>query len=443
MSQIVLPKILDIPPKLLPIIFNLNNYHIFLIDGGRGGAKSQSIARILLWIAEQRKVRVCCGREIQNTISDSVKTLLDDRIDEFNLNFTSKKDCIIHNTTNSSFIFKGLREQGKINIKGIEGVDILWIDEAQAITKPTLDVIIPTIRKNNSILFFTMNRLFRNDPVYVQCIDDKDCMHITINYDENPFCPEVLINEAEKCKAKNISDYLHIWKGLPMDKSKNALFAISKLDEAKNLTPYSDSENNLFSVLSVDIAGSGADMNVAKFIKQVNRTTWQDVFTVDWSEPDTDVTIGKIINLSKTYNPFIISIDGDGVGYAVAVAVKNATDKVVVFRGAGKVKNPRCNAANQRAEGYLDLKDFIDNNFLKITHQKTLTQLEYLKAETKRDGKVYIQSKDEIREEQGESPDYADALMMGIYAINHYSYMFSSHKNEKDTFVNTDFDPFN
>ena len=68
-SRIIeLPEILNIPDKLIPVITNINKFNYFLIEGGRGGGKSQSIARKILWISEQRKVRVCCGRETQATI---------------------------------------------------------------------------------------------------------------------------------------------------------------------------------------------------------------------------------------------------------------------------------------------------------------------------------------------------------------------------------------
>ena len=233
--MIELPEILNIPEKLIPIITNINNYNYFLIEGGRGGGKSQSIARIILWLAEQRNVRVCCGRETQATISDSVYKIFNDLISDYNLNFTVKSNKIVHNKSSSSIIFKGFREQGRVNIKGLEGVDILWIDEAQAITKSTLDVIIPTIRKVNSIVIFTMNRLVRKDPVYSEFVSRDDCLHIKINYYDNKHCPKKLIDEAKRCKERNILDYEYIWEGNPLDTTNDFLFSAIKLDKAKNI----------------------------------------------------------------------------------------------------------------------------------------------------------------------------------------------------------------
>ena len=153
-----LPKLLDIPDKLLPIISEFNDFRYVLLDGGRGGGKSQAIARFLLYLAEQSTIRICCGRETQNSIDESVHTILKDIIVQYELNFEVFANKILHKKTKSTFIFKGFREQGAVNIKGLEGVDILWIDESQAVTKHTLDVIIPTIRKEKAKIFFSMNR---------------------------------------------------------------------------------------------------------------------------------------------------------------------------------------------------------------------------------------------------------------------------------------------
>ena len=86
--MIEIPEILDIPEKLIAVLTNINKYNYFLIEGGRGGGKSQSVARIILYLAEKRKVRVCCGRETQSTISDSVHKIFNDLVSEYNLNFT-------------------------------------------------------------------------------------------------------------------------------------------------------------------------------------------------------------------------------------------------------------------------------------------------------------------------------------------------------------------
>lgn len=441
--QIKLPEMLNIPPKMIPILLNFDKYNYHLSDGGRGGGKSHSVVRILCFIGDKRKVRICCGRETQNSIADSVKTLFDDVILKYGLNYEITKDKIVHRKTGTEIIFKGFREQGKISIKGLEGIDILWIDEAQAITKPTLDFIIPTIRKKNSKVIFTMNRHVRSDPVYKFCIGRDDTQHIKINYYDNPYLDEKQYKEAEICKERNYGEYQHIWLGEPLAQANDYLVPASKLDEAKTVE-FNNETYQSNSVMSVDLSASGGDLCVAKLIVQKSITGWEENQTVTWSEPDTDITKGKIINLYSKWQPDILIIDADGLGYPIYVSVKKAVDEAIGFRGAGKPKAK--GSGNQRADGYLALKEFIENGWLRLTCENSARQIEYLKRVHRPNGLTYIQDKKDIRKEQSESPDFADALMMGIYAITYHAHLFSK-KYVKNAYQATnkivaDFDPF-
>ena len=436
--MIELPEILDLPDKMLDVLRHINDYNYFLIEGGRGGGKSQSIARIILWLSEQKKVHVCCGRETQATISESVYKIFADLIDEYELNFTVMSNRIYHNTTGSDIIFKGFREQGKVNIKGLEGVDILWIDEAQAITKSTLDVIIPTIRRKNSIVIFTMNRFVRRDAVYSEFICRDDCLHIKINYYDNKHCPQKLIDEARRCKERNSADYEHIWEGNPRENSSEFLFSSSKLDKAQKLV-FPSSNYRRLSCLSVDLAGAGGDLCVASLIEAQGENSYILTKQISWSEPDTDITKGKIISLYSEYNPDLIILDADGLGYPIYVSIKHIIKNTVKFNGAGQ--SNRENAANKRADGYMTLKEFIDSGYLAVPSTEVINQLEDIKKCYKPDGKVFIQPKREMKAEHGESPDFADSLMMGIYAINYYSYL-TYQGSEQTVFLKDDFDPY-
>lgn len=433
---------LNLPPKIFPMITEFNNYVYFLGEGGRGSSKTQSVARFLLYLGDKYKIKICCGREIQNTINESVKAVFETLIDEFNLNYTVKDKEIVHKATGTTIIFKGFREQGKVNIKGLADIDILWIDEAEAITKPTLDVIVPTImRKPNARIFFTMNRFARNDAVYLFCVGRPDCLHININYFDNPYLTEQMLKEAEICKARNEADYNHIWLGLPRDQSRDFLLAASKIDYAKSLsfTPENIYHNK---VMAVDLAGSGGDLNVLKLLVRQTANIWEEVLTEKWHEPDTDITVGKILYMYSKYKPDILIIDADGVGYPMVNTIKKSIPNCIAFRGGGTIKNKNTTAKNPRAEGYLLTKEFFQNGWIKLHCEQTAKQLEYLKVIYK-PGYIVMQSKDEIRSEQGESPDYADTLMMAIYAIDKYSYMFHSPEDNGGIGrVVTDFDPF-
>ena len=438
-----LPVLLDIPKKLLPVLFEINNYPLFLIEGGRGSGKTHSVGRIILYIAEHRKVKVCCGRVVKDSVKHSVLALFKELIDEYNLNFDVSENQIVHRETGSVIFFKGFREQEIVNIKGLEGVDILWIDEAETVTKRAVDVIVPTIRKQNSIIIFTMNRYVKNDAVYQYCTSRKSCLHIHINYFENPYCPQKLIDEAEECKRYNMSDYNHIWLGNPLEQGINYLVASEKIEKALSLTWTEENHPNN-SVMSVDLSASGGDLCVAKRLIQRSRSVWEEAETITWSEADTDITKGKIINLYSKWQPSFLIGDADGLGYPIICSLKNSLENVVAFRGAMQAKNVQY--GNARADGYMALKEMLDCGFLRLNCQNTARQIEYMKTKwSPNTGRVFILDKKEIRKEQNESPDFADSLMMAIYGIYFYPHYLMNNLGKKyntSISVNTDFDPF-
>jgi phage terminase large subunit len=413
-----LPLILNFPDKLTPIIDRANDYRYFLLEGGRGSGKSHCIARWVLWLAEKKKLRIVCGRETQKSIDESVYTILVDLIRQYDLVFFEIfANKIVHKKTGTIIRFKGFREQGSINIKGLEGVDILWVDEAQSITKQTLDIIIPTIRKEKAKLYFSMNRFLRNDAVFEQLAHRDDCLHININFDENPFCPQVLKDEARRCLDRNEKDYNHIWLGHPLDVAEDFLFNFAKLDKMKDLEAFGD----LFvkqSVMAVDFAGGGGDLCVAKLIERRSNVHWEATNEVAWSDPDTDLSVGKTIALYGEWRPDILIVDAGGLGYPMYTTISKTVEDVVGFDGASGANS--ANAGNARADGYLTLKDFIDKEWLICKSEYTINELETIKRRFKANGRVYIESKADIRKETGGSPDRADSLMMGVYAIRYY-----------------------
>jgi len=434
------PEILDFPDKLIPLITEINDHDYFLIEGGRGGGKSQSVARLILWICEQRTVRVCCGRETQNTIEDSVYKILADVIAEYSLDFSVLKNKIIHNKTGSEIIFRGFKEQGRVNIKGLEGIDILWIDEAEAITKATLDIIVPTIRKKNAIVYFTMNRFIRKDAVFIEFAADPDCKHIKINYYDNKHCPQNLIDKALKCKTRNPIDYDHIWEGNPLDQASDYLVSSNKLDSAAKLLNIPKEQYNKIKCMAVDLSGNGGDLCVATLVESVSGVHFKTSRRETWNDPDTDNTKGKIINLFSMWQPNILLLDADGLGYPIYVSVKKAIKNAIAFHGSGK--SNRQNAFNQRADGYLTLKDFIDNGWLEIPQEDTRNQIEFIKKEYNPNGTIKIQKKADMKEELGESPDLADSLMMCAYGLNYFSYMANMNDEDEQVIMDTSYDPF-
>lgn len=419
-AQISLPEILLIPPKLMPIITDFNHYKYFLIEGGRGSSKTQSVGRILLYIAEQVKARIFCGREVQNTIEESVHAVLADHINASNLAFRTRLNGIRHLMTGSTFKFKGFQEKGAVNIKGIEGADIIWVDEAQSITKRTLDTIIPTIRKNNCRVIFTMNRYMRDDAVVEELAGRDDCLHIKINYHENPYCPLTLKDEAERMRIKDEKSYRHVWLGEPYSTADDYLFNFDKLHNAFEVKPFGE----IFGrqrVMGIDFAAQGNDSCVATILDRKSNQHWQVTEQIAWGEPDTMISVGKIIAMIGEHKPDIIILDVGGMGHVVwnrlNEVLAKTKNQVHRFDGATTKGVDSVHYANARAEGFWILKDWFDQNFLCIDRKdmEIVKQLEKIKMKHRSDGKRIIESKVDMKKELTYSPDNADSLMMAVY----------------------------
>ena len=203
------------------------HYRYKVLYGGRGSGKSWSVARAIALLSLKKQIRVLCAREIQRSISDSVYKLLIEQIDALGIAqyFLVTRDSI-KTRYGSEIIFKGLRSNTQ-EIKSTEGVDIAWVEEAQAVSAESWDVLIPTIRKPNSEIWLTFNPLDENDPTYQRFVLNApdDALVRKVNYDENPYFPEVLKREMEWLKARDYESYLHIWEGEVRKHSNAVIFA--------------------------------------------------------------------------------------------------------------------------------------------------------------------------------------------------------------------------
>ncbi len=202
-------------------------YRYFAIEGGRGGAKSRTVAAALIARASQKPLRILCGREVQRSIKDSVKRLLDDEIKRCGLgDFFESTDSEIRGANGSLFLFAGLKSNID-SIKSIEAIDICWIEEAQTISYVSLKTLIPTIRKPGSQLIFTWNPKSKDDPVDAMFSGDEKpprTCHIQVNYDKNPWFPDELREEMDFCKRIDYDAYLHIWEGRYLTNSETRVF---------------------------------------------------------------------------------------------------------------------------------------------------------------------------------------------------------------------------
>lgn len=417
-----LPAILNIPPKMLPIVTDFNKYDICLAEGGRGSAKSHTMGRFILFLGEKKKLRIVCGREVATNIEESVYTLLKDLIEEHNLAYDVMAFKIKHKWTGTVINFKGFREQGNVAVKGLEGVDILWIDEAQSITKQTLDIIMPTIRKEKAKVFFTMNRFLREDAVPEYCIGRARTLHIHINYFENPFCPLSLKIQAEEEKIRSERDYNHIWLGQPRTQADDFLFNFDKIHKSFDIRPFGDFPVRQ-RVMAFDFAAQGNDLCVGTVLDRVSNQHWKLAERLPWDEPDTMVSIGKIVNMLGEFKPDVAMIDIGGMGKPVFDRLMELGINILPFDGGSTYGIDTKAYANTRAAAYFKARDWFDSEFLcvnKSNDMEVIKELEKIKMKYRSNGSRLIQSKVDMKKELGYSPDNADSLIMAIWAaVNH------------------------
>jgi phage terminase large subunit len=216
---------LQLPEKLAPL-FEPRRYKV--MHGGRGGGKSWSVAGVLLTMAADRPLRILCAREVQKSMRDSVHRLLKDQIVKLGMeSFFQVLDTEIRGANGSLILFAGLQSHTVDSIKSFEGVDIVWVEEAHGVSKKSWDVLIPTIRKEGSEIWLTLNPDMDTDDTYVRFIaspsDDTWCCEI--NWRDNPWFPEVLNQERLKAKrSQSQEDYEHVWEGKPRTVAEGAIY---------------------------------------------------------------------------------------------------------------------------------------------------------------------------------------------------------------------------
>lgn len=417
--MIEIPNILEIPQKLRPFIDQLEKFRYFLGEGGRGGGKSHAVARIILYLCEKRKLRVVCGREIQRSIGESVYSLMVDLIRSNNLNYEVLSTRITHKVSGSQINFRGFREQGAFNIQGMEGIDITWIDEAQALTKQTLDVLIPTIRKDNAKIFLTMNRHVEDDPAYENFIGRDDTCHVHINYTDNEFCTNALKKEAEECLKKSQKDYDHIWAGIPLAQSEDAVFGFEEL-RATKINKKEFTTGYGMRLAGYDIARYGDDKCSCSIIQQMGALHWEEIFTDEWDHRDLNYTTGRILMTSSEYKVDKSIIDEDGIGSGPLDTLNKGRglDNFVGFRNTPLGYQTDKEYGNVRTKNVYKLKDLVSKGHIAINDDDTIKELTTLRYTFDHYQRRILLSKDVMRSKhQVKSPNKADGLIMAVSLI--------------------------
>lgn len=219
---------LQLPAAYQQLLTRNNRHRYYVFHGGRGSGKSWSIARCLIILAYSTKHRILCCREYQRSLADSVHLLLVDQIKSLGLSdyFTITQDRIVAKSTGSEFLFRGLHANSD-QIKSLEGVTIVWIEEGHACTAESLDYLIPTIRTPGSEIWISFNARDEQDEIYQRFVlhTPSDAYVRQVNWYDNPYFPDVLKAEMLHCKETDPDRYNNVWLGAPRTISDAQIFA--------------------------------------------------------------------------------------------------------------------------------------------------------------------------------------------------------------------------
>ena len=209
--------------------------------GGRGGGKSHNYAAALIILGAQKPFRVGCYREIQKSIKASVKTLLDDKIEQAGLmgHFYNSTEYSIKGANGTEFMFAGLRTNPD-SVKSTEGLDVAWIEEANTVSQNSLGLLTPTVRKEGSELWYSWNRRHAHDPVdnmFLGGSPPPRSFVQQVNWRENPWFPDVLREEMDWDRSRDIDKWRHVWEGELLQRSEARVFKNWRTEDIDDMVP--------------------------------------------------------------------------------------------------------------------------------------------------------------------------------------------------------------
>lgn len=455
----------QIAEKLVP--FAEKDKRIKIAVGGRGGSKSIAFADMFLKYAYDGET-LCCAREFQNSIDDSVHALLSSRIDELGISddFEVKASEILSHNGGKLF-YKGLA-RNILSIKSMFGVNKIWVEEAQGLSAESIKTLIPTIRENDSELWFSLNRGSSKDPFskrmlepYEKAIrkhgfyEDEDTLIVEINWRDNPFFPVTMQKDRLRDKDQmEEAEYNHIWEGHYSDTVENAIISPEWFDACVDAHKVLGFEAEGQEIVSYDPADTGD----AKAAAHVHGSVVKNVIKNESGSIDT--ATDWALSIAQDVRPDVFSYDADGIGGGlksqVETALKGKKIQVEQFKGSEQADRPdevyqdsnrdsetrpKTNKqmfANKRAQYYWLLRDRMFKTWQAVKKGKYISpdelisisseieDLAELRAEVCRiprkfiaSGRIQLMPKHEMKSKlKIESPNMADALMMAQRTID-------------------------
>ena len=440
---------IDIPAAFRPLLESDKRFRIAI--GGRGSGKSVTVATMCILEAMQGK-RVLCCREFQNSIQESVHSLVANQIAELKLpGFEVIRDRIRHES-GGEFIFRGLSRNIE-SVKSLFGVNVVWLEESQTLSEESLRVLTPTIREAGSYFLMCANPRSSADPFTETFLKGRegilrsegefqDDLHtiVRVNYDNNPyFPPELELERKRDQKTLSTALYEHVWNGEYLDTVDNSLITSDWFDAALEIGDRIKYRDSGARVCGHDISDMGADAKAvvvrhgARVLDMGLKHDGTASDGLDWAVDFLD---------RHHCDSFVYDQDGVGLGLAREVerSLGNRNITITGFRGGESPENPdayfdghrknRDAFFNRRAQAYWGLRErfwktyqaadgeyvdpdeliFIDREHPLISQLRS--ELCRIPLKPHQGGKIQLMPKSEMKKPPLSlpSPDLADAM---------------------------------
>ena len=450
-----------ISKKLEPLLTKHKRFKVAV--GGRGSGKSTTIADILLIKAMTERARIGCFREYQNSIEDSVHSLLKDEITRLEMPGFDVKQKEIAHRDGGFFKFKGLARSID-TVKSMSGFKYFHVEEAQFLSDASSKILTPTLREDNSEFFFSANPMSQADPFSQRFIVPfeselkkngyyEDDLHLIVfvNYYDNPWFPAVL--NQDRIHDYNTLDramYDHIWEGAYNDSVENSIIKAEWFDACIDAHIKLGFKPQGQMVLAYDPSDEGEDTKAIATRHGSVITDIQEMRIGDVAE-GTAWAVNQA--LAQRADLFVWDADGMGAGlkYQITEATKGKPIMTQGFRGGVGADRPddvysetgekqdatkdftnRETFKNKRAQYYTLLKDKMYNTYLAIEKGQYKDPDELISFSSKIDilpqvrsevcriprkfhnlGMIQIMSKPDMKRLlKIQSPNLADAVMM-------------------------------
>jgi phage terminase large subunit len=416
--------------------------------GGRGGGKSEAIAR---WLVEDSYLcggTTLCVREFQGSLNDSVKSLIEQTIESNGYGgFTILEKEIRNTRSGRTFKFYGMQERFVGSIKSMPDIMTCWGEEAQGFSERSLQILLPTIRGirpdgTHRKGIFSYNRFGENDPIHRTAREYLDlaaprertfnpsdidgsykwlqyeghhkgeriALGVNLNFDANPWFPANL--EIQRQKAQETPDYGHIWLGEPLSQGSNLFFERSVVRRWMD-DPKGDTEGAIEIGVDVGRKHDRTQIYKRKGLTIIDERTLKI--------PDL-VQVATIVAEMAVNGSVPIKIDDTGFGGGVTDMLSSwGYNAIPVDFGQSAKKKDRF--ANAIAEMWWEVSNL--KGRVKIPNDTELMDelCTRLRASNDQKGRVRVSSKDDWKKQFGKSPDKADALLLTYYDPEKHKFM--------------------